>query len=1460
MRNKLIRFALSSVVSLSVMISSMPAAAFAVTETGKTADDGHIHEHDHSHGDCSEEHEKLLSGDGINVAVLDAGITDYETVKSISFVDDAVFSDHGNQMAQILLNEVPDVSVFDVRILDSEGKGTYSDVSKAIEWSVANDADVIVMSFEGYEASSILEKAVDYAEENGVLLIAAAGNDSSEDAVYPAAYPTVISAGLLNEEGNISAVSNYGASVDVYVVGAGGTSYAAQYVAADAVRYMQENPDSSCAEIRRILTDNKIKSYNSVSGEVDSAVYAAACSHIFNGSYTVTKAATCTSTGTKIGKCTRCSAVVSTVTIPALNHSWSSWSTTKSATCTSTGSQKRTCSRCRATETNTIPVKGHSFNGSYTTTKAATCTEAGTKVGKCSVCSTVVSTGSIPALGHSLSTSIKDATCTTNGSKTTKCSRCSYSSTSSIPATGHTFNGSYETTKPATCTTDGTKVGKCTKCAEIVSTATIEALGHDWSDWSTTESATCTEEGTKKRTCSRCKTDETGTIPETGHTFNGSYETTKPATCTTDGTKVGKCTKCAAVLSTATIKAPGHDWGDWNTTKSATCTEEGTKKRTCSRCKTVETGTIPETGHTFNGSFETTKPATCTEDGTKVGKCIKCAAVLSTATIKSPGHDWGDWIITFPVGCEVPGEEQRKCTVCDEKENRIIKPTDHNFIKDSAYSDPATCREMGFDFYFCIYCKCNKKVPVPPTDHEFTPWEITDEPTCLKKGSKVRKCKFCGIPQKMEMPELSHTFNGSYSTPLSATCTENGLKEGKCTKCGTVVSSAVIPATGHDLSSYTLTPATCTTNGTMVTECENCTYRKLTSTPKKGHKFNGTFETTRPATCTVIGEKVGKCTECGDIVTKASVPKINHKFSEWELVEDSTCTESGSKIRKCTNTHCTHSETAIIPPKSHRFNGSFETTIPATCTANGEKVGKCLNCGEILNTSKTPPKGHKFGKWIIINDSTCTMTGAKIRLCTNDDCNCKETGIVPPKSHRFNGVFEIVRPAGCTEYGIQVGKCLNCDEVLNTSKVPPTGHKFGPWETVTESTCTESGSRMRKCTNIYCTHTEEAEIPPKAHRFNGSFETTVSATCTENGEKVAKCLNCGDVINTATITAYGHNYRWTVTTPATCTSQGEMVKQCTRCGDVAETKTTPILAHSFNGSFNIKKEATCEASGIKEARCTKCGELLASAVIPAGHIIRTTEVPATCTTDGTITESCIRCPYSLTQKSTNKTGHSFNGSFDYKAPTATEDGYRIGRCLNCGDELIHIVEKSTGCDVKYAPNGGSWTPNDTTATYTTGGLSYYVTKIVYLPPTEARLYYSLVGDDLYRDIRDRLIEMSLEAAIRYCAQQYEMDEDMAELVVESVRDLPDLTDYELGKIAEAGGMQSDGTFANGIMITNSTTYINNRYNNIFAPPDTMDTIIIKKEYASWDDSYMYGPDGKCGSFNTTDKEPQWTPF
>src|SRR4029077_14247160 len=65
-----------------------------------------------------------------------------------------------------------------------------------------------------------LKAALDYAQSNGVVVVAAAGNDGSPDTVNcPAAYPSVIAVGATRFDGNSPSYSNHGAPLDVSAPG-----------------------------------------------------------------------------------------------------------------------------------------------------------------------------------------------------------------------------------------------------------------------------------------------------------------------------------------------------------------------------------------------------------------------------------------------------------------------------------------------------------------------------------------------------------------------------------------------------------------------------------------------------------------------------------------------------------------------------------------------------------------------------------------------------------------------------------------------------------------------------------------------------------------------------------------------------------------------------------------------------------------------------------------------------------------------------------------------------------------------------------------------------------------------------------------------------------------------------------------------------------------------------------------
>jgi hypothetical protein len=86
--------------------------------------------------------------------------------------------------------------IMPLRALNSQGEGKISSVVRAIDYAVNNGADIINLSFVGFNYNQALQDALQRAYEAGVIVVAAAGNEQEggkgynidEDPIYPACY------------------------------------------------------------------------------------------------------------------------------------------------------------------------------------------------------------------------------------------------------------------------------------------------------------------------------------------------------------------------------------------------------------------------------------------------------------------------------------------------------------------------------------------------------------------------------------------------------------------------------------------------------------------------------------------------------------------------------------------------------------------------------------------------------------------------------------------------------------------------------------------------------------------------------------------------------------------------------------------------------------------------------------------------------------------------------------------------------------------------------------------------------------------------------------------------------------------------------------------------------------------------------------------------------------------------
>ena len=94
---------------------------------------------------------------------------------------------HGTMVMGVIHLVAPTAQLLPLKAFKSDGTANLSDILRAIYFAVQNNANVINMSFDTKTASLELQKALDYANKQGVISAASAGNDGTQETVYPAA-------------------------------------------------------------------------------------------------------------------------------------------------------------------------------------------------------------------------------------------------------------------------------------------------------------------------------------------------------------------------------------------------------------------------------------------------------------------------------------------------------------------------------------------------------------------------------------------------------------------------------------------------------------------------------------------------------------------------------------------------------------------------------------------------------------------------------------------------------------------------------------------------------------------------------------------------------------------------------------------------------------------------------------------------------------------------------------------------------------------------------------------------------------------------------------------------------------------------------------------------------------------------------------------------------------------------
>lgn len=181
----------------------------------------------------------FTKGEGMKIAVLDTGIDfnhpdladNYK--KGINFTssnssDVMDRKGHGTHVAGIIaavdndkgiVGVAPKAELYICKVLADDGNGSISSIIEGIHWAINQEVDIISMSLgASVDPGKQFYDAIKLARENGIIIVAASGNENS-NVVWPAAYEEVLAVGAIDQSLDRASFSNYGKELDVTAPG-----------------------------------------------------------------------------------------------------------------------------------------------------------------------------------------------------------------------------------------------------------------------------------------------------------------------------------------------------------------------------------------------------------------------------------------------------------------------------------------------------------------------------------------------------------------------------------------------------------------------------------------------------------------------------------------------------------------------------------------------------------------------------------------------------------------------------------------------------------------------------------------------------------------------------------------------------------------------------------------------------------------------------------------------------------------------------------------------------------------------------------------------------------------------------------------------------------------------------------------------------------------------------------------
>lgn len=164
-------------------------------------------------------------------------------------------------------------------------------------------------------------------------------------------------------------------------------------------------------------------------------------------------------------------------------------------------------------------------------------------------------------------------------------------------------------------------------------------------------------------------------------------------------------------------------------------------------------------------------------------------ATIQITNKKLHVHSWGSWTTTKEPTCTEKGVKERTCQSCGNVERDEIAAKGHSLTTE--VTKQPTCTETGTKTSKCSVCDYETSEVVNALGHNFTNWRTTSNPNCTKEGSKEASCSRCNEKKTESIPATGHHY--AWVVTKEATESSNGIRQHKCSVCGNVDETEIIP-------------------------------------------------------------------------------------------------------------------------------------------------------------------------------------------------------------------------------------------------------------------------------------------------------------------------------------------------------------------------------------------------------------------------------------------------------------------------------------------------------------------------------------------------------------------------------------------------------------------------------------------------------------------------------------------